>query len=74
VNTIKICRTNEIATSSEIKKLSSQMNDMNFIEEHCLGNCGQCYLDNFVLLNDKIISFREDEDIINKLKREIEAL
>jgi uncharacterized protein YuzB (UPF0349 family) len=74
---IEFCASNmHHGTDQVMKKLEADP-DYDVIEYGCLGNCGQCYMEPFALINGEILSADSSdqlyEQIIVKIK-EIEAM
>jgi uncharacterized protein YuzB (UPF0349 family) len=74
---IEFCASNmHHGTDQVMKKLEADP-DYDVIEYGCLGNCGQCYMEPFALINGEILSADSAdqlyEQIIVKIK-EIEAM
>jgi uncharacterized protein YuzB (UPF0349 family) len=74
---IEFCASNmHHGTDKLMKKLEENL-DYDVIEYGCLGNCGQCYMYPFALLNGEIISGDSaellEEEIAKKIK-EIEDM
>jgi uncharacterized protein YuzB (UPF0349 family) len=74
---IEFCASNmHHGTDDVMKKLETDP-EYDVIEYGCLGNCGQCYLEPFALLNGEIVAAASSEElyelILAKIK-EIEAM
>lgn len=74
---IEFCASNMHQGTDKIMKKLESNPDYDVIEYGCLGNCGQCYLSPFALVNGEIVvAVTADElyeEIMHKIK-EIEAM
>lgn len=74
---IEFCASNMHHGTDKVMKALEQNPDYDVIEYGCLGNCGQCYMEPYALLNGEIIAAESadqlHERILEKIK-EIEAM
>ncbi|MBP1992017.1 YuzB family protein [Paenibacillus eucommiae] len=74
---IEFCASNMHHGTDKVMKQLEEDPDYDVIEYGCLGNCGQCYMEPYALLNGEIVNAASAEGlyehIIAKIK-EIEAM
>ncbi|GFZ76650.1 UPF0349 protein [Paenibacillus marchantiophytorum] len=74
---IEFCASNMHHGTDKVMKALEEDPDYDVIEYGCLGNCGQCYMEPYALLNGEIVAAESadalHELIIAKIK-EIEAM
>jgi uncharacterized protein YuzB (UPF0349 family) len=74
---IEFCASNMHHGTDKVMKALEQNPDYDVIEYGCLGNCGQCYMEPYALLNGEIIAAESadllQERILEKIK-EIEEM
>lgn len=74
---IEFCSSNMHHGTDQVMKKLEENPDYDVIEYGCLGNCGECYLFPFALVNGEIVAAPTadelDEQIMAKIK-EIEAM
>lgn len=64
---VKFCRTNYSNGTEFIKdKLESSLG-IEVQEEACLGNCGQCYLESFVVLDGEFLAITTYDELVERL-------
>ncbi|UJF32280.1 YuzB family protein [Paenibacillus hexagrammi] len=74
---IEFCASNMHNGTDKVMKTLEQNPEYDVVEYGCLGNCGQCYMEPYALVNGEIISAQSGEQLLeaicNKIK-EIEAM
>ncbi|KQX45266.1 DUF1450 domain-containing protein [Paenibacillus sp. LMG 31458] len=74
---IEFCASNMHHGTDKVMKALEQNPDFDVMEYGCLGNCGQCYMEPYALVNGEIIAAESadalHERILNRIK-EIEAM
>jgi uncharacterized protein YuzB (UPF0349 family) len=74
---IEFCASNMHHGTEKVMKALELNPDFDVIEYGCLGNCGQCYMEPYALLNGEIIAAENADElherILEKIK-EIEAM
>jgi uncharacterized protein YuzB (UPF0349 family) len=74
---IEFCASNMHHGTDRVMKKLEENPDYDVIEYGCLGNCGQCYMEPYALLNGEIIAASDADElyglILDKIK-EIEAM
>jgi uncharacterized protein YuzB (UPF0349 family) len=68
-NIVKFCTTNYCNGSVTIKEKAQKNPHLLVIEEDCLGNCGQCYMEPFVKVNEKFTAVSCYEDLLESLTK-----
>lgn len=64
---IKFCKTNYCNGTDQIKEEVLSSLEVEIEEKECLGNCGQCYLESFVVVDDKFLVVNSYYDLMEKL-------
>ncbi|MCY9667850.1 YuzB family protein [Paenibacillus alginolyticus] len=74
---IEFCASNMHHGTDKVMKALEQNPDFDVMEYGCLGNCGQCYMEPYALVNGEIIAAESadalHERILERIK-EIEAM
>lgn len=65
--TVKFCTANYANGSNVIKELAALNPNLIVEEDYCLGNCGQCMLESFALINKKLTAVDNYEDLLEKI-------
>lgn len=74
---IEFCASNMHRGTEQIMKKLEQNADYDVVEYGCLGNCGQCFLGPFALVNGEIIEAESVEELeleIDKHIKEMKAM
>lgn len=70
---IEFCASNlHHGTASLLKKLQEDP-ELDVIEYGCLGNCGECYLAPFALVNGEIVAAEDAEQLEHRIREEIKS-
>ncbi len=64
---IRFCTTNYSNGTAAIKEKMQDNLQVEVQEDHCLGNCGQCYLESFVEVNGQFIAITSYEELADQL-------
>ncbi|WP_025851117.1 DUF1450 domain-containing protein [Paenibacillus ehimensis] len=64
--TVKLCSSNELTKSEALKKIMRDAS-VDIVVKGCLGNCGQCYLERFVKVDQRIIVLNDEEELLDQL-------
>lgn len=64
---IKFCKTNYCNGTDQIKEEMLNRLDTEIEEKECLGNCGQCYLESFVVVDGKFLAVNSYHELMEKL-------
>ncbi|MNH99124.1 hypothetical protein D3C73_518850 [compost metagenome] len=71
---IEFCASNmHLGTDKVMKRLEANP-DYDVIEYGCLGNCGQCYLSPFALLNGEILPAVTAEELEEQIAKQIKEM
>ncbi|RXT05742.1 YuzB family protein [Ammoniphilus sp. CFH 90114] len=69
---IEFCRANLNTGSEQVKdqllKNPGDLEDAEVIEYGCLGNCGQCYLEPFAMVEGMIVAGETPEELLNNIR------
>lgn len=74
---IEFCTNNMHHGTERLMKKLEQNPDYDVIEYGCLGNCGECYLAPYALVNGEVVSSATVEQLENDIQdkiKEIEAM
>ncbi|WP_342453778.1 DUF1450 domain-containing protein [Ammoniphilus resinae] len=63
---VKFCTANDFDELELVKK--KLQFHFPILEEDCLGNCGQCYLEGFVLYEGEFIAVTTFEKLLDRLR------
>ncbi len=69
---IEFCVNNMHLGTDRIMKLLEENPDYDVIEYGCLGNCGQCYLEPYALVNGEIIAAETADQLYEKILKAVE--
>ena len=64
---IEFCNSNMSLGTDEIMKKLEENPDYDVIEYGCLGNCGQCYMTPFAMVNGEIITADTPEELYDNI-------
>jgi len=74
---VEFCVANEYHGTEEIKRKLESIATIDVIEYGCLGNCGECYLSPYALVNGESVVAETPERLLEEIMKkiaEIEAL
>lgn len=60
-------------TDRTLKKLEQEHLDYDVVEYGCLGNCGQCYLEPYALVNGRIVAAADADELYDKIVQAVES-
>ncbi|HZG76987.1 MAG TPA: YuzB family protein [Paenibacillus sp.] len=65
---IEFCASNaHHGTETIVRRLEAERPDVETIEYGCLGNCGMCYLEPYVLVDGEIVAAESAEELYEKI-------
>ncbi|NIK70197.1 MULTISPECIES: YuzB family protein [unclassified Paenibacillus] len=70
---IEFCNGNMHHGTESIMKQLEQDERLKVVEYGCLGNCGECYLKPFALVDGRIIAAESIEDLDRRIRETISA-
>lgn len=71
---IEFCANNmHHGTDRIMKKLEEEHPDFDVVEYGCLGNCGQCYMEPFALVNGRIVDAAHADELYEKILLAVEG-
>ena len=70
---IEFCASNMHHGTDKIMKMLESNPDYDVIEYGCLGNCGQCYMEPYALVNGEIVSGENPDELYENILKAIEA-
>lgn len=59
-------------TGDVVRRIESERPDVEVVEYGCLGNCGQCFLDAYVLLDGEIVEAATPEELYDKIMEKLD--
>lgn len=68
---VEFCATNVSSGTGQLMKKLEQNPDLEVIEYGCLGNCGECYLFPFAMVNGEIVSAATPEELYDRIMESI---
>jgi len=74
---IEFCASNMHHGTERVMKAFEQNPDYDVVEYGCLGNCGQCYMEPYALVNGEIVAAPDIETLeaqINEKIKQLEAM
>ncbi|MGG1517477.1 YuzB family protein [Paenibacillus oryzisoli] len=71
---IEFCASNMHNGTDKIMKQLEQNPDYDVMEYGCLGNCGQCYMEPYALVNGEIIAAEDADSLLARIIQRIEEL
>lgn len=69
---IEFCVSNLGLGSKEVKEALDQNPDYDVIEYGCLGNCGECFMFPYALVNGEIVAGETGELLLENIKKKLE--
>lgn len=67
MTTVKLCMSNGNKYSERIREMARHCANIEVIEESCLGNCGQCYVEHFISVDGKFAATGDDDEFFRIL-------
>ncbi|MGG1553300.1 MULTISPECIES: YuzB family protein [Paenibacillus] len=71
---IEFCASNMHNGTDKVMKQLEQNPDYDVMEYGCLGNCGQCYMEPYALVNGEIIAAEDADSLLARIIQRIEEL
>ncbi|WP_397376126.1 YuzB family protein [Paenibacillus sp. sptzw28] len=68
---IEFCASNMHHGTDRIMKKLEDNPEVEVIEYGCLGNCGECYLFPFAMVNGEIVAAEKAEDLLDRIMESI---
>jgi uncharacterized protein YuzB (UPF0349 family) len=68
---IEFCNSNMSLGTDEIMKKLEDNPDFDVIEYGCLGNCGQCYMTPFAMVNGEIVTADTAEELYDNILKSV---
>src|SRR5690625_1017307 len=64
---IEFCMSNLYGGTMEIKEKLEENEDYDVIEYGCLGNCGQCYIQPYALVNGEVVAAETADELYHAI-------
>ncbi|ERI09628.1 hypothetical protein HMPREF0083_02336 [Aneurinibacillus aneurinilyticus ATCC 12856] len=71
---VEFCVSNLSLGSETVKKVLEEENEVDVLEYGCLGNCGQCFVQPYALVNGKLIAGEDAQDLLAAIRTYIEKV
>ncbi|WP_438446480.1 YuzB family protein [Gorillibacterium sp. sgz5001074] len=71
---IEFCTNNMHHGTAEVMKKLEQSPDYDVVEYGCLGNCGECYLFPYALVNGETVAGETAEQLMERIMEKIKEL
>ncbi|MED4729213.1 YuzB family protein [Aneurinibacillus migulanus] len=71
---VEFCVSNLSLGSETVKKILEEENEVDVLEYGCLGNCGQCFVQPYALVNGKLIVGEDAQDLLKAIRTYIEKV
>ncbi|CAM3851920.1 YuzB family protein [Cohnella lubricantis] len=71
MNVIEFCVSNMHHGTDQLLPKLEQLHDAEVIEYGCLGNCGECYLFPFAMVNGETVAAETADELYDKILEEI---
>jgi uncharacterized protein YuzB (UPF0349 family) len=71
---VEFCVSNLQLGSETVKKILEEENEVDVLEYGCLGNCGQCFVQPYALVNGKLIAGKDAEELLASIKARIKEV
>lgn len=68
---IEFCASNMHHGTDRVMKMLEENPEVEVIEYGCLGNCGECYLFPFAMVNGEIVAAEKAEDLLDRIMESI---
>jgi uncharacterized protein YuzB (UPF0349 family) len=69
---VEFCTNNTHHGTDETMRLCEERMDIDTIEYGCLGNCGQCYLEPYALVDGEIVSASTAEELYVRIMEKVD--
>lgn len=71
---IEFCAGNNHHGTDELLRIWAQNPDVDVVEYGCLGNCGECYMFPYVMVNGETVAAESSEQLLERIKAMIYPL
>jgi uncharacterized protein YuzB (UPF0349 family) len=71
---VEFCASNFSLGSETVKKILEEEQEVDVLEYGCLGNCGQCLVQPYALVNGTLIAANDAQELLGAIKAHIEKL
>ncbi|CEH27663.1 Uncharacterized protein BN1090_A2_00078 [Aneurinibacillus migulanus] len=71
---VEFCVSNLSLGSETVKKILEEENEVDVLEYGCLGNCGQCFVQPYALVNGRLIVGEDAQDLLTAIRTYIEKV
>lgn len=71
---VEFCASNLGIGSEVVKKALEEENEVDVLEYGCLGNCGQCFVQPYALVNGTLIAADTGEELLTAIRAHVEKL
>lgn len=71
---VEFCAGNLGIGSGAVKKVLEEENEVDVLEYGCLGNCGQCFVQPYALVNGTLIAADTAEELLATIRAHVEKL
>lgn len=71
---IEFCTNNMHHGTDEVMRKLEENPDVDVLEYGCLGNCGQCYMEPYALVNGEIVAASSPEELYELIMAKIKEL
>ncbi|MBN6186672.1 YuzB family protein [Aneurinibacillus sp. BA2021] len=69
---VEFCVSNFSLGSETVKKILEEENEVDVLEYGCLGNCGQCFVQPYALVNGQLVSGNNPQELLAAIKEQIQ--
>lgn len=71
---IEFCAGNNHHGTDELLRTLAQDPDVDVVEYGCLGNCGECYLFPYAMVNGETVAAESSEQLLEVMMKKIEEI
>ncbi|WP_047150510.1 DUF1450 domain-containing protein [Aneurinibacillus tyrosinisolvens] len=71
---VEFCVSNLGIGSDSVKKILEEEDEVDVLEYGCLGNCGQCFVQPYALVNGTLISGATSHELLEAIKAHVKKL
>ncbi|MFT9848990.1 YuzB family protein [Aneurinibacillus sp. REN35] len=69
---VEFCVSNFSLGSETVKKILEEENEVDVLEYGCLGNCGQCFVQPYALVDGQLVSGNTPQELLAAIKEQIQ--
>lgn len=69
---VEFCVSNFSLGSEAVKKILEEENEVDVLEYGCLGNCGQCFVQPYALVDGQLVSGNTPQELLAAIKEQIQ--